>query len=113
MHNDRQRAAGDLRIALRDCDRVLFVQAEQHLRGGIAEEIDEAVVQTTIARAGIERDVRDAERAERCRDDVATKCRFDRRDAGGPLDATRGVPLIVHDGEESYVRGGIWISSDS
>src|SRR5204863_874329 len=93
--------AGDLRIALRDRDRMLFVQTEQHLRSRIAEEIDETVVETAIARAGIERDVRNAERAERRRDDVTTERGFGRRDAGGTLDAAGAVPLVVHDGKEA------------
>ena len=75
------RAAGDLGIAVRDSDRRLLVQAQQHLRCGVAEIVHERVVQAAIARAGIERDVGDAGGAQRVCDDVAAEAR--RVDAGG------------------------------
>ena len=75
MHRRRHRLAGHLGVAVRDCDRALLVQAEQHLRRGIAEVIDEAVVQAAIARAGIERDVGNVERAQRVGDDVRAERR--------------------------------------
>ena len=59
VHGRGHRLAGHLGIAVRDRDRILLVQAEQHLRRLIAEVVDEAVVQSAEARAGIERDVGD------------------------------------------------------
>ena len=73
MHRGRHRAAGDLGVAVRDRDRALLVQAQQHLRLLVAEEIDDAVVQPAIARAGIERNVGNIERAQRLGDDVAAE----------------------------------------
>ena len=40
------------------------MQAQQHLRALVAEIVDDAVVQAAIARAGIEREVRNVERAQ-------------------------------------------------
>ncbi len=66
---------------MRDRDRTLLVEAEQHLRRIVAEIIDEAVMQPAVARAGIERDVGDVERPQRIGDDVAAERR--RIGAGG------------------------------
>jgi hypothetical protein len=64
------------------------VQAQQHLRLHIPQVIDQAIVETAIASARIQRDVRNLERAQRLGDDVAAKQRvtgrqwqraFDRR----------------------------------
>ena len=73
MHRGAHRLAGDLGIAVRDRDRGLLVQAEQHLRRGVADVVDEAVVQAAIARAGIERDVGNVEVAQHLGDDVAAE----------------------------------------
>ncbi len=40
-----------LAVALRDRDRVLVVQAQDHLRRAVAEIVDDAVVQPAVARA--------------------------------------------------------------
>ena len=72
-------AIGRLAVALRDRHRVLVVQAQDHLRRAVAEVVDEAVVQPAVARAGIERDVRDVERAQHRR--RSRRCR--RRVVGG------------------------------
>ena len=98
MHRHRQRLAGDLRVTLGDCHRVFFVQAEQHLRRAIAQIVDQAVMQSAEARAGIERDVRDAGRAQGFGDNIAAELR-------------RGCQIAV--GEfalHRFYRGGIWIS---
>ena len=58
---------------MRDRDRGFLVQAQKHLRPFVAEIIDERVMQAAIARARIERDVRDIERAQSVRNDVAAK----------------------------------------
>ena len=87
MHRSGHRLAGDLGVAMRDRDRGLFVQAEQHLRLLVAEEVDDEVVQAPVARAGIERDIRNIERAQRLGDDVAAEGR--RVGAVGNLKAAR------------------------
>ena len=43
------------------------------MRTFVAEIVDEAVVQTPVARAGIEGDVGDIRRAQRVRNDVTAK----------------------------------------
>ena len=75
VHRRRHRLAGDLGVAVRDRDRRLFVQAQQHLRLLVAEEVDDRVVQAAIGGAGIERDVGDIERTQRLGDDVAAESR--------------------------------------
>ena len=56
VQRDRKRLAGDAALAMRDRDRALLVQAEQHL-GLVAEIIDEAVMQAAEARARRQRDI--------------------------------------------------------
>ena len=51
----------------------LLVQAEQQLRPFVAEIVDQAVVQSAVARAGIDGDIGDVERAQRIGDDVAAE----------------------------------------
>ena len=87
VHRGGHRLAGDLGVAVRDRDRGLLVQAEQHLRLLVAEEVDDAVVQPAVARAGIERDVGNVERAQRLGDDVAAEGR--RVGAVGDVKAAR------------------------
>jgi hypothetical protein len=65
------RLAGDLGPAMRQRDRGLLMQAQQHLRPLIAEPVDEAVMQAAIARAGIERDIGNIERAHHVGRDIA------------------------------------------
>ena len=81
--------AGDLGIAVRNGDRMLFVQAQKHLRPFITEIIDQTVVQAPIAGTGIERDERNVERAERIGDDVATESGRMARHARGAFDVAR------------------------
>ncbi len=73
MQDDAHHPARDLGEALRDRNRAFLVQAQQHLRPLVAEDVHEAVVQAAIARPGIERQVRYAERANRQRDRVAAE----------------------------------------
>ena len=94
MHRSAHRLAGDLGIAVRDRDRGLLVQAQQHLRRGVADVVDEAVVQAAIARAGIERDVGNVEVAQHLGDDVAAEAGGigagrDRTLDGGGVDLVR------------------------
>src|SRR5262245_61147951 len=73
MHGGRHRPAGHLGIAMGDRHRAFLMQAQQHLRLFVAQIIDQAVVQPAVARAWIERDVRDIGRAQRIRDDIAAE----------------------------------------
>ena len=63
MHRRDHGFAGHFGIAVGDGDGGLLVQAKQHLRLGIAEIIDNAVVQSAVARARRERDIGNIERA--------------------------------------------------
>ena len=67
VHGGGHRLAGHLGVAVRDRDRALLVQAEQHLRRLVAEIVDDRVVQAAIARAGIERDVGNVAARAACR----------------------------------------------
>ena len=75
MHGRGHGLAGHLGIAVSDRDRALLVQAEQHLRRLIAQEVDDRIVQPAVARAGIERDVGNLQRAQRVGDHVAAEAR--------------------------------------
>ena len=97
VHGDSERASGDFRVAVRDRDGVFLVQTQQHLRRGVAEEIDEAVVQAAIARAGIQCNVRNVERAKRRRDDVAAERRLGGFDADRAFESASAINAIVHD----------------
>ena len=107
--------AGHLGIAVRDGDRVLLVQAEQHLRLLVAEIVDQAVVQAAIAGARIERDIFDAGCAQRVGRDVAAELggvdagrrrTVDRRHVGvGALRARRAWNFIGH-GQKPRMAAG-------
>jgi hypothetical protein len=56
---------------VRQGDRTLLVQAQEHARAGIAEIVDEAVVDAAIAGTGIERDIGNVELAQHAGDRVA------------------------------------------
>jgi hypothetical protein len=64
VYRDRHRAPGHLRVAVGDRDRVLFVQADEHLRITVAAVVHQAVVEPAVTRAGDERDVPQAETAQ-------------------------------------------------
>ena len=89
MQRDRERSPGDARIAVRERDRALLVQAEQHLRPRVAEIVDQAVVQAAIAGARIERDIGNLERAQQLCDDIAAP-------AGDRLNVRDLARAIVH-----------------
>ena len=65
------RLLGHLAVTVGDRDRVLFVQANDHLGITVAEIIDDAVVKAAIAGAGHERDIFEVEPARDFGDDVA------------------------------------------
>ena len=73
MDGGCHRATGHLGVAVRDGDGRLLVQAEQELRPLVAEIVDEEVVQSAEARAGIDGDVGDIERTQRLGDRVAAE----------------------------------------
>ena len=70
----RHRLVHHLRIAVRDADRVVFMQAEKHARIAVAEMFDDGVVQAAIARARIEAHILEAEAAQHLRGDVGAPC---------------------------------------
>ncbi len=78
---------------MRNGDGRFLVQAQQHLRFLVAEEIDQAVVQAAIARPRIERDIGQVERAQRLGDDVAAESGGIRPRRNGPLDGWRGAMI--------------------
>ena len=71
MQHHAHHAARRLGVTVRDGDRRLLVQAKQHLRPLVSEVIHDAVVEPAVARAGIEREIRDVERAQHRGDRVA------------------------------------------
>jgi hypothetical protein len=113
MHDGKHRLARDLRIALSDRDRVLLVQAQQHLRVLVAEIVDDAVVQAAIACARDERGVFEIQRAQYGGDGVAAPThvghlrRFgSRRSHSGSLPASpAGLPAISFPIPPTPVRG--------
>ena len=54
MQHHAHHAARGLGISLRDCHRVFLVQAQQHLRRGVAQVVDQAVVQAAVAGPRVE-----------------------------------------------------------
>jgi hypothetical protein len=63
--------AGRLGIAVRDRDRMVFMQAQQDAGIFIAQMIDQAVMQPAIARARVEAEIADAAAAQHLGRDVA------------------------------------------
>ena len=96
MHGDGHRSARYLGVAVRDRYRMLLVQAQQHLRVVVAEVVDEAVVQAAEACTGVERDVRNAKRAQRLGNDVAAELRGRRRCSRRPFECW--FPVRTHAG---------------
>ena len=72
VHHRPHHLSGGLGVAMRHGDGRLLVQAEQHLRPLVPEVIDDRIVQPAVARAGIQREIGDVERAQHRRDGVAT-----------------------------------------
>ena len=118
VHGGDHRLAGDFGIAVGDGDGGFLVQAEQHLRLGIAEIIDDRVMQPAIARARGERDIGNIERAQRLGDDVRAEARrigagrrrtFDRGNGGIGIGGASGRGLgRRHGGHFLLIRlGGV------
>src|ERR1700761_8965575 len=65
------RLAGRLGVAVRNRYRMILVHAEDNSRVLVAEVIDQTVVKTAIARAGVEADIANAETPQHLRRDIA------------------------------------------
>ena len=98
VHRGRHGAAGDFGKTVRDRDRGLLVQAEQHLRRRIAEIVDQAVVQAAVGGAGIERDVGDVEVAQGLGHHVGAEA--------GRVGSGRARPLDRRDLRMGFARRG-------
>ncbi len=90
------RPAGHLGVAVRHRDGVLLVQAEQHLRIAVAEQIDEAVVQAAIGGAGVQRNIGDVELAQHQRDRVRAPVIAGFVAERRPLDRPRAASCVGH-----------------
>src|SRR5205823_7624068 len=95
-HDRAHRAAGHLGVAMRDRDGVLFMQAQEHLRVAVAEQIDEAVMEPAIGGAGVERDIGQVELAQHQRDGVAAPIVARLVGQHRPLEATRPRCVVAH-----------------
>ena len=71
MQHTGHRLAGRLGIAVRDRHRMVLVHAKNNSWILISQMIDEAVVETAVARAGIEADIANAETPQHLRGDIA------------------------------------------
>jgi hypothetical protein len=71
MQDASHRFAGGFGVAVRDRDRMVFVQAKDDAGILVAEVVNEAVVKSAIARAWVEANKRDVKSAEHLRGDVA------------------------------------------
>jgi len=71
------------------------VQAQQHLRPLVAEQVDDRVVQAAIAGARVDRDEGQVERAEGLGDDVAAEL-YARVRRNRPLPSRGVVAELVH-----------------
>ena len=87
VQHDRHRPIRRLGIAVRDGQRVIFVQAQQQLRVAVAEVVDQAVVKSAKAGARIERDVFDSESAQHLGCDIAAPCHRCIAARRGPIDS--------------------------
>src|SRR5690349_16371995 len=94
---------------MRNRNRVFFMQAEQHLWLHIAEIIDQAVVQSPITRAWIQRDERNLQCAERFRDDIAAEQCVSRGPRQRPFDwRARSIGELIYEiGHASPSRAAI------
>src|SRR5262245_32394336 len=68
--------AGRLGIAVGDRDRMVLVQAEDDARIFIAEVVNDAVVESPVARPWVEADERNAKTAQHLRGDIAAPSDF-------------------------------------
>ena len=71
MDDRPHRLVRHLGVAMGDRDRVILMQAEQHLGVFVAEIVDDRIVEPAIAGAGVQRDVFDPEPAQHLGRDVA------------------------------------------
>ena len=104
VQRDGHRPPGHLGVAVRDRDRVLLVQADEHPRIAVAVVVHQAVVQPAVARAGDQREVAQVEAAEEFGHRVAAPLDRDIADwffgFFGPH-----APRIARQGEASRAAG--------
>jgi hypothetical protein len=79
-------AARYLGVPVRDGDSMFLVQTKQELRPLVSKIVDDAVVQTSEARARVDRDVGNVERTKGVRDNVAAEDHIPSRNRNRPLD---------------------------
>ena len=87
VQHDRHCPIRRFGIAMRNCQRVILMQAQQQLRVAVTEIVDQAVVKATKAGAGIERDVFDSEAAQHLGRDIAAPRHGCIASWRGPIDA--------------------------
>ncbi len=97
MDDRAHQLAGGARIAMGERDRGLLVQAKQHLRPLVAEVVDDAVVKAAIARARVQRQIRDVQRAQHRRDAVAAPMLRSLRYGRGNIPQDFLSHLILHE----------------
>ena len=71
MHRGRHGLLCDLAVPVGDRDCVFFMQADNHLRIAVAEIINDAVVESAIARAGHQGDILEVEPSGHFGNDIA------------------------------------------
>ena len=76
MDDGRHRLVRGFRIAVRNAHRMVFMQAQQHARIGIAEMVDDGIVQAAIAGAGVEAHIFKPEPAQHLRRHVRAPRHF-------------------------------------
>ena len=74
VNDSRHRLIGRLRIAVRNANRMVFMQAQQHAGIAVAQMVDDGIVEAAIARAGVEAYVFEAEAAQHLRENVRAPC---------------------------------------
>jgi len=76
MEDAGHRLARRLGVALRDRDRMILVHAQDHARTLVAQMVDDGIVQTAVACAGVEAHIGELEPAQHLRGDVAAPPQF-------------------------------------
>ncbi len=97
VHRRQHGRARHLGPPVREGDRMLLVQAKQHLRRLVAQMVHQAVVQAAIGRTGVQGDERDAQGLQCLGDGVAAEKLVASGQRGRPLDVRAGRCLVRHD----------------
>ena len=107
MQRDGHRPVGDLGIAVGDGDAVFLVQADNHLRFGIAEIIDDAVVETAETGARHQCNIIDADGPYGFGDGIAAPAELRITNAVRTVNFCRHffiLPLIIREPRMRYTR---------